>query len=309
MKQPRVSIGLPVYNGQRYIEETIDAILAQSWQDLELVISDNASTDRTEEIARAYAARDSRVRYFRNPVNLGAAQNYNLAFRRARGEFFKWSAHDDLIAPEFVARCVEVLDADPGAVLCWPRTVDIDADGKPISDKHYRLHVDAEDPVRRFAEMIGMAHTCEAIFGLIRAEVLARTPLIAAYADSDRVLLAELALRGRFRSLDEPMFFYRDHDERSTEVYPSRDERIAWFDPSLAGRIVFPHFRQLREYWRTPARAGLPLRERWRCRVRLLGWSWSNRRRLLDDLKRALRKALRPAWHRLRRLAGKEQQA
>lgn len=305
MTAPRVSIGLPVYNGQRFIEETITAILAQTWTDLELVISDNASTDRTEAICRAYAARDQRIRYFRNPDNFGAAENYNLAFRRARGEFFKWSAHDDLIAPEFVARCLTVLEADPGAVLCWPRTVDIDADGRPISDKQYELHADADDAVERFAEMIGMAHTCEAIFGLIRSAVLAQTPLIAPYADSDRVLLAELALRGRFRSLDEPMFFYRDHDERSTEVYPSRDERIAWFDPALAGRIVFPHFRQFVEYWRTPARAGLPARARWRCRVRLLPWAWQNRHRLLDDLKRAARKALRPAWRRLRALGGR----
>ncbi len=296
---PRVSIGLPVYNGERFIEQTIDSILAQTYSDLELVVSDNASEDRTGEICQAYAERDARLRYFRNDRNLGAAENYNRVFELSRGEFFKWSAHDDLIAPEFVQRCVEILDADPGAVLCWPRTVDIDSEGRIVSRKEYQLRADAESPELRFKEMIGMSHTCEAIFGLIRRDVLAETALIAKYSDSDRVLLAELALRGRFRELEDAMFFYRDHDERSTEVYPSRDERIAWFDPALAGRIVFPHFRQFREYWAAVSRAAPNAGTRMRCHMQLFGWAGRNRHRLVDDLKRAARRILRPVYYRL----------
>ena len=96
---PRVSIGLPVYNGDNYLAETLDSILAQTFTDFELIISDNGSTDRTEAICRRYAAQDHRVRYVRNPSNLGAARNYKRAFELARGEYFKWNGHDDPLAP------------------------------------------------------------------------------------------------------------------------------------------------------------------------------------------------------------------
>ena len=114
---PRVTIGLPVYNGQNYLVETLESLLAQTYTDFELVISDNASTDRTEAICRQYAAGDARIRYYRNDENIGASANYNRAFELGRGEYFKWAAHDDLLAPTYLERCVEVLDANPDVVL------------------------------------------------------------------------------------------------------------------------------------------------------------------------------------------------
>ena len=96
---PRVSVGIPVFNGERFLAETIESILAQTFKDFEIVISDNASTDRTEEICRSYAARDPRIRYNRNDTNRGAAWNHNRVFELARGEYFKWQSHDDFCAP------------------------------------------------------------------------------------------------------------------------------------------------------------------------------------------------------------------
>src|SRR5215207_1517689 len=107
---PRVSVGLPVYNGENYLAEAIDSVLAQTYQNFELIISDNASTDSTEEICRDYAARDRRIRYFREPQNRGAAWNFNHTFELARGEYFKWVAHDDVIGPQYLARTVDQLD-------------------------------------------------------------------------------------------------------------------------------------------------------------------------------------------------------
>ena len=100
--RPRVSIGLPVYNGENFLEFALDSILGQTFQDFELIISDNASTDATESICRRYAAKDSRIRYYRNPNNQGAAQNYNRVFALARGEYFKWAAHDDVCKPNYL---------------------------------------------------------------------------------------------------------------------------------------------------------------------------------------------------------------
>src|SRR5436190_12174806 len=96
MRDPIVSIGLPVFNGERYLRQALDSLLGQDFQDFELIISDNASTDRTAEICRAYVAKDRRIRYYRNESNIGSAPNYRRVFELARGEFFKWCSHDDV---------------------------------------------------------------------------------------------------------------------------------------------------------------------------------------------------------------------
>src|SRR5687768_13669514 len=114
---PKVSIGLPVYNGADFIQACVASLLAQDYGDFEIVISDNASTDRTEEICRDLVAKDNRVRYFRNETNLGACPNYNKVFHHARGEYFKWAAHDDECHPAMIRRCVEVLSASPSSVV------------------------------------------------------------------------------------------------------------------------------------------------------------------------------------------------
>src|SRR6476646_2411498 len=134
MRVPKVAIGLPVYNGAKYVAEAIESVLAQTYGDLELVISDNASTDATEEICRDYTARDSRVRYARAEQNGGAAWNFNRTFELSRGEYFKWLAHDDAIGPQYLARCLAVLDRDPGVVLCHTRTGIINGQGELVAD-------------------------------------------------------------------------------------------------------------------------------------------------------------------------------
>src|SRR5215469_6919606 len=110
MSNPKVSIGMPVYNGANYLRSSVPSLLAQDYEDFELLISDNASTDETESICRELAESDGRIRYFRNERNVGAAQNYNKVFRLASGTFFKWAAHDDECHPTMLRRCVEVLE-------------------------------------------------------------------------------------------------------------------------------------------------------------------------------------------------------
>ena len=100
---PRLSIGLPVYNGENYLAESLDALLGQTYEDFELIISDNASTDGTADICRRYAKQDSRIRYIRQPRNIGCAPNHNTG-RYARGELFKWASDDDLYARDLIER-------------------------------------------------------------------------------------------------------------------------------------------------------------------------------------------------------------
>ena len=137
--RPLVSIGLPVYNGERYLEQAIDTILAQTFQSWELIVSDNASNDRTEEICRGYMAREPRIRYHRQERNIGIARNFNAVIDMARADYFKWHAHDDLCAPTLVERCVEALEANPTASAAFTKTVRIDAEGATISDDSYTV--------------------------------------------------------------------------------------------------------------------------------------------------------------------------
>jgi glycosyltransferase involved in cell wall biosynthesis/thioesterase domain-containing protein len=283
---PPVSIGLPVYNGERFVSATIESILAQSFTDFELIISDNASTDRTEEICRAFALRDPRVRYFRSDTNLGAAANFNRVLARARGRYFKWAAHDDLLAPTWLARAVEVLDKDASAVLCQSDVTIIDENGIGIGRDDLSLHhVNGGRASARFGDLVLVDHRCHGIFGLIRSDVLRRTRGFARYVGADRVLLAELGLMGRFRTIDEPLFFERDHPARSVNALPLH-RRAAFFDPGAGSRRIFPHWRLYRECFGVVRRAPLGTAERWACYGHLLRWPWANMNwaRLVSDL-------------------------
>jgi glycosyltransferase involved in cell wall biosynthesis len=273
MRAPRVSIGLPVYNGTRFLSDAITSVLSQSYEDFELIISDNASTDATGEICRAFSARDRRVRYHRMDVNRGASANFNHTFEMARGEFFRWHSDDDLLAPTYLQRCVAALDADASAVLAHTQTLVIDERGEAITELRYDLdHVASPDPRRRLADVLRTDRWCFDVFGLTRSAALARTRKLDRYVASDRILRAELALQGRFRIVDEPLFLNRDHPDRSVRKYPAHHLRAEWFDPRLAGTMVLPHWRILSEYWMAMGRHPLTLRQRAACRLELMAW-------------------------------------
>ena len=132
--------------------ETIDSILMQTYEDFELIISDNASTDQTEEICRRYAEKDVRIKYVRNRENLGAAYNYNQTFHLSSGEFFKWAPHDDILRPEFLERCLDALDDDPVAVMSYTGWIPIDETGALIektNTKYQPWRADSLDPAER----------------------------------------------------------------------------------------------------------------------------------------------------------------
>jgi len=118
----RISIGMPAYNCERYIAQSIESLLAQTYGSFELVISDNASTDGTEQICREYATRDKRIRYIRRTENIGGPGNFRYVFAQCTGEFHKWATADDYCHPSFLERCLGVLESNPKTVLCYPKT-------------------------------------------------------------------------------------------------------------------------------------------------------------------------------------------
>jgi glycosyltransferase involved in cell wall biosynthesis len=293
IEKPRVSIAVPVFNGDRYIAEAVQSILAQTYQDFEVIICDNASTDRTEEICREFAGRDPRVQYRRNEVNRGIHRNFSRGAELSRGEFFMWLAHDDKLAPQFLERCVTALEGEPQAVLAYPKAIDIDDQSHAVVYKEQTLNVGSLLAHERFRELIRMEHNCEALFGLMRRKVLGCTGLLGNYADADRVLLAELALYGGYVKVPEFLFLHREHPLRATNVYPTRFQRTASLTPEKPAQIVFPHFRQLGEYLLCIHRAPLRWPERVRCWGEMICWTGRYRKRLIGDLKVVIKHTLR----------------
>ena len=294
-KKPPVSIGMPVFNGEKYLERALDSLLNQTFSDFELIISDNASTDRTQEICQVYITRDKRIRYYRNSENLGAAQNYNHVFELSSGEYFKWAAHDDLCAPEYLERCFEILKRDPEVVLCYPKTVFIDEHEQVIEYYDDGFNLRSPKPYQRFRDSLRAASWCNPVTGLMRVSTLKKTLLIGNYASSDKVLLAELALFGKFYEIPEYLFLRRLHEQSSVAANPSDDERAVWFDPATKGKTVAPRWKRFLEHLKSIRRAPLNKNERVYCYIELMRFYLALER--LKGVRKDLWQAARTAPH------------
>lgn len=268
-EQPLVSIGIPVYNGAKYLGAALESLLAQTYENLEILISDNASTDRTEEIGRAFAAADARVRYERLPNNVGPTRNFNRLVALAHGEYFKWAAHDDLHAPGYVERCVARLEAHPDAVLCQSHVRIIDELGAGLQDLPPVADTDSTRPSARFERLL-WDNDCHQVFGLMRLDVLRRTLLIRPYAHGDGILLAELALHGKLVHEPGYLFWYRHHAEQSVKIAQTAYRSYTgWFNPARRNKVSMPFWLRLRGYLGVLARTRLGAGERMRTVVAL----------------------------------------
>jgi glycosyltransferase involved in cell wall biosynthesis len=263
--KPRLSIGLPVFNGDNYLAEALDSLLAQTYSDFELIISDNASTDKTGEICQAYAARDKRIRYYRNETNLGGAYNDCRVVALARGEYFRWAGHDDICDPELLARCIEVLDQEPDVVLCYPKTTIIDEKGQFVEYYPDNFNLPSPHPHKRFGHIIGAKRLLNPFYGVIRANILKQTHLVEGYPASDRVLLGELALFGKFYEIPEYLFYRRVHPQKSTVVNVTDESMAAWFDPTTRGKLLVPRLRRFWGFLRAISHCRLNWSEQIRC--------------------------------------------
>lgn len=274
--RPRVALGLPVFNGEKYLARAIDSLLAQDMGDFELIISDNASTDATAEICQDYAARDKRIRYFRQTENLGAAPNYNFVFEKSSADYFKWAAHDDLCKPRFLSVCLEAFDApraasDEPPVLVYPRAEVIDEAGNVIGPDVSNLRTTyANKTLRAFEIMQGLSMVF-AVFGLFDRAALAKTRLIGSFISSDYVLLLEIGLLGHIVQLDgEPQFQRRLHPQMSRLANKSNKDILRWFDPKARSRLTGRQ-RLLVEYLRSVRQSpGLGVVEKGLCSAAVL---------------------------------------
>ncbi|HZK62331.1 MAG TPA: glycosyltransferase family 2 protein [Anaerovoracaceae bacterium] len=276
---PYVSIGLPVYNGEDFLQDSVDSLLSQTYQDFELVICDNASTDNTEEICRNYVSKDNRVRYYRNPRNLGAPMNYNRTVRLSRGKYFKWAAADDVHAPDYLRRCVEILDTDPSVVLCHTKTSRIDEKGLITGTYEHSMRISSTKIEERFGDLISiMTNLCWSIFGVMRKEILEKTPLHGDYRGADANLLAELSLYGRLYEIPEYLFLRRDHLHSYTQQFCANKkfkskglaQQKAWW--SNKSWFNYTNFKNCYEFFSSVNRVQLTPSERMLCYREIFRW-------------------------------------
>jgi glycosyltransferase involved in cell wall biosynthesis len=273
---PRLSIGLPVYNGERYLAEAMDALLGQTYEDFELIVSDNASTDGTPDICRTYERLDPRVRFFRQPRNVGLAPNHNFVVEQAEGELFKWASYDDLYARDLVERCVEALDAQPHVVLAHSWTAAIDPAGAVTKVFEYVLGTSGPWAPGRFQSMLYDTGGDD-IYGVVRSDVLRRVLPERSHHHADRTIVTEISLHGPFHQVPDWLYFRRDHPQQAERAFQSVRARCANMDPRRADQLWHPAARLYAEYLlgyvTAIQRAPLSSADRRQCYRTLAGWA------------------------------------
>lgn len=300
--EPLVSIGIPVYNGEDYIELALASLQDQSYKKIEIIISDNASTDRTGEICRRFAEQDRRIRYFHYPQNSGAAWNFRNVFALARGGFFMWAAHDDLFDRTYVEKCLKILLEHPEIILAYAWTVLIDAQGQPIQCLKDDFRLKSMPPAWRFQEIFEKMRLCNAAYGLMRSKNLARTPVHGNYVASDIPLLTELVLQGEFYEIPEYLFFRRIHANASAQANPTDATLISHYDPEKAGKPVFRTWRHLYEHVRSVFRVRLSGLQRHQCLVFMARWAYYNHQFLIREVTEFLRWRMQQLSDRLQNI-------
>jgi polysaccharide pyruvyl transferase WcaK-like protein len=263
---------LPVFNGERFLSSTIESLLAQTYSDFELVVSDNASTDRTATICLEYARQDSRVRYHRNNVNIGATQNWYLVHRLACGEYFASAAHDDIYDPDYMRTCIALLDADPEVVVCHSRTRIINQSGLPAGTMDVVVDTTSPSAHVRLRQLLTHDYKCVQLYGVMRSAALAKTRVFEGYYSADRNTLAELCLLGKIAEVPEYLFHHRlypealgwiMHSGKSTEEMAAIDPGTDWTRRSTGWIVWRNYFRSVWRLVKSPA-------ERARCYFVLL---------------------------------------
>jgi glycosyltransferase involved in cell wall biosynthesis len=302
IKSPKISIGIPVYNGEKYLELAINSLLNQSFQNFEIIISDNASTDKTEEICRSFQSQDRRIVYHRNPVNIGAANNYKKVFQLAKGQFFKWMAHDDRCSPNYLEECVRVLEDDPDIVMSFPKFVLIDENDNsfPLIEKNTYATPEGRiittnlernfmsvHPSERYWEVLYQTTECYEFFGLARRDIIEQTSQHDAFYGSDKVLLCELAMMGKLKEVSSATGYFRIHGEQSQSIKNSK-ERAEWISPDLNYGAFMSRVKCVQGYYRSIFTYPISSTERVKCLWTLIAWSinLSNWQSMLNEVLR-----------------------
>ena len=245
---PLVSIGMPVFNGEKGLACALDSVIGQDYPNLEIIISDNASTDTTSEICERYVLKDTRVKYSRFDKNLGAIENYNRVFNLSSGKYFMMAAHDDQREPSFVRVCVEKMEQCPEAVLCQTHTAEF------IEGRTERLCVINLDSfegvtglVERYRETL-KHFSATAIYGLYRSSAVRKTRRFEKAIATDLAFIQELSIHGNFVQVPKVLFSYFGREKWNTihqdyKVFLGKDRKPWWYLPFVV--LFFNHWSRV----------------------------------------------------------------
>ena len=273
-QRPLVSVGVPVYNAERFLACALESLLNQSLSDIEVIISDNASTDRTRAICDDFLRRDRRVRYVRQETNVGIPRNWNALVPLARGEFFKWASANDYCASSMLTQCVDVMQADPRVVLCYGQTAFVDEADQPLRVYTGDIDVTEGSPSERFLRVCTELLLNSAQSGVIRLETLRRTSLARHYPSGDMTLTEELALHGNIRVLPEVLLFRREGANTHTWLLPPLElQRVLNPQAKSPMKLIRArrHIDRFRSIWRAPIATAEKGRASW-CVLKLMHW-------------------------------------
>lgn len=258
---PLVSIGLPVHNEGRFLAASLDALLAQDYPRLEIVVSDNGSHDDTEAICRRFAQADPRIKYHRFEHNRGITENFQYVLNQARGKYFMWASGHDLWSQNLVRECVGLLEAQPAAVIAFGTGHWIGAAGEPLERFSGWSDTRGLEVVGRFFTVFwGNMHP---VLGIMRREALERAKRIQGMAGTDLILLLEMACQGHFVHAPAAGWYRRDF--RGVETHPQRMRRYRSREFGLSVSFldrIFPLLRLPLELVRLVWRADIPLSRR-----------------------------------------------
>lgn len=253
MNSPLVSIGMPVFNGEKSLARALDALLEQDYSNIEVIISDNGSTDRTLEICQEFLKKDSRVKYYHSPKNLGSNWNFNRVFDLSIGKYFMWAAHDDLRELSFVRACVEKLEESPEAVLCHSHTsFFIENRKERLGVAHLDSFTGVTGLVERYRETLKHFPTV-AIYGVYRSAALKKTHMFERAIATDLAFIQELSIYGSFVQVPEILFTYIGREKWNTvhddyKDFSGKDRKPWWYLPFV---VLFL------DHWSRVARAEL----------------------------------------------------
>jgi|LNFM01.1.fsa_nt_gb glycosyltransferase involved in cell wall biosynthesis len=290
MNIQRVSIGMPVYNASAYLRTALDAVLAQTFADFELIIADNASSDESASICEEYARRDPRIRLYRNAVNIGANGNFTYTLSLARHPYFMWTSSNDYIEPTYIEKAVAVLDARPDVVLCCSVPRYFAGDPTHFRDVADPMDIQMESPIERFSALLDRITINNAMHGLIRTDALRATMPLESYYSSDNVMVAQLSLAGKFVQIPEPLFYRRFEQAAATELMTTEELRH-FYMPGRRSPLRFQVWRLQAGLWALLARAHLRLTDRLRLGLRLIRYTYWDGPKLVRDILEALRLA------------------
>jgi len=286
--EPKISIGMPAYNSAKTIGASIESLLGQSLGDFELIVSDNASTDATCDVVEGYRQRDARIRYERQPSNIGANPNYSHVARLARGEFFKWSSSSDWCAPSFLERCLIELVAHDDTVLVASRTRLFRNNLESWEDYPSDIEILDDQPSARLRRLTSVLALNNALNGLIRTSALRRTRLIDPYEGGDVVLMGHLALLGKFRLLNERLFYRRMEATTATVLKDPAGVRKHHY-PQMGPGTLFQGVKEQLGWVRAVLSAPMSSRERTRSLIHVARMCYWGRAAYMQDLRGAWR--------------------